>query len=280
MRAVVDPGIAPDRAFDILDEYGYLIVRKAIDQAIVEGMRREFRPFLDATPPCTRKEHGLGTRRFKGAFTRSRAYHAFAMDPLILALADRILLPHCTSYTLSGSDCFEVGPGSDYQPLHRDDMLYPVPHPHYEYIFNVMVAISDFTEENGATRVIPYSHRWPDDRRGTQEEAISAAMPSGSILVIFGSTVHGAGRNATRDEFRMSANATYNLGWLRQQENQYLFAPPDVARTLGEPMARLIGYQTHQPHLGQVHIEKDLYTLLEPGGERDIAVAAGPAIPM
>src|SRR5262249_10888487 len=150
-------------AYETLCEHGYLIVRRAIDERIVEGMRREFRPVLDQTPFCTKKEQGLGTRRFKGAFVRSRAYHDFALDPLILGLADRILLPNCSSYTLSGSDCFEVGPGSDYQPLHRDDWLYPIGHPHPEYIFNVMCAISDFTKENGATRVVPGSHRWGDD---------------------------------------------------------------------------------------------------------------------
>ncbi len=268
---VVDSAVDPDRAFALLKEHGYLIVHDAVDKQTIAGMRREFRPFLDATPFCTKPAQGLATRRFKGAFAKSRSYHDFALNPLILALADRILLPHCSRYTLSGSDCFEVGPGSDYQPLHRDDSIYPVPHPHFEYIFNVMCAISDFTEENGATRVIPKSHLWPDDWAGRQEDAISAAMPSGSILVIFGSTVHGAGRNATRDEYRMSTNATYNLGWLRQQENQYLFAPPELARTFDPRMARLIGYETHVPYLGQVHIEKDLYTLLEPGGERDIS---------
>ena len=272
MDAVVESGVDPDRAFALLNEHGYLVVRGAVDQATVEAMRREFRPFLDATPLCTKPTQGLGTRRFKGAFVKSRAYHDFAMNPLILALADRILLPNCSRYTLSGSDCFEVGPGSDFQPLHRDDSIYPTPHPHCEYIFNVMCAISDFTEENGATRVIPKSHLWPEGRAGRQEEAISAVMPSGSILVIMGSTVHGAGRNAAREELHMSTNATYNLGWLRQQENQYLFAPPEVAKTFDPRMARLIGYQTHPPHLGQVHIEKDLCTLLEPGGERDVAL--------
>lgn len=268
--AFVDHGIDADRAYELMRQHGYLVIRDAVDGETIAAMRRELRPFLDAAVNCRYDAQGTATKRFKGAFAKSISYHKFALNPLILALADRILLPNCASYTLAGSTCFEVGPGAGYQPLHRDDMIWPLSRPCPELMINVMCAISDFTAENGATRVVPGSHRWPQTRVADQQEAISAVMPSGSLLVIFGSTLHGAGKNTTTDEYRMSVSGTYALGWLRQQDSQYLFAPPHVARKFPDAFARLVGYQSHG-HLGQVHIEKDLHEVLGPEGDVDIA---------
>ena len=107
-----------------------------------------------------------------------------------------------------------------------------------------MWAITDFTEANGGTHIVPGSHLWPADRTARAEEVVAAAMPAGSVLLWMGGTLHGAGANRT-DEWRYGVFLSYSLGWLRQEENQYIDMPRDVARTLSKPVRDLVGYRMH-----------------------------------
>lgn len=117
-----------------------------------------------------------------------------------------------------------------------------------------MWAVDDFGEENGGTRVVTGSHRWLDDREPGQAEAISAVMPSGSALFYLGETFHGGGANRTQHP-RLGVVLEYSLGWLRQEENQYLVTPPSIARELPEQLQNLIGYEMHRPFLGWVELD-------------------------
>ena len=112
-----------------------------------------------------------------------------------------------------------------------------------------MWAMSEFTEENGATRVIPGSNKWEDKLRPTNDQTVAAEMPKGSVLLYLGSLYHGGGANRS-DRPRRGINVGYTLSWLRQEENQYLACPPDVARELPEALARLAGYQRGAYALG------------------------------
>jgi ectoine hydroxylase-related dioxygenase (phytanoyl-CoA dioxygenase family) len=173
------------------------------------------------------------------------------MQPLVLATLDRVLGDHATSYQLHLTQVIDIGPGEPGQLIHRDQWafdFFPFP-AGYEVECHTMWAMTDFTEENGATRVIPGSHRWEDKLRPAYDETVAAVMPKGSVFLYVGSVYHGGGANRS-DAHRLGINVGYTLSWLRQEENQYLACPPDVARTLPVELAKLAGYQRGAYALG------------------------------
>ena len=132
-------------------------------------------------------------------------------------------------------------PGQGAQPIHRDRWAWGAHLKGLEPQLNTIWAVTDFTEANGATQVIPGSQAWPDDRRAEPHEIARATMKAGSVLVYTGSVFHGGGANDS-DGDRWGLNITYALGWLRQEENQYLSCPPEIARTLSPELQSLLGY--------------------------------------
>ena len=108
-----------------------------------------------------------------------------------------------------------------------------------------MWAITDFRADNGGTLLVPGSHKWSGERQPTEGEVVAAEMPAGSVLYWLGGTFHGAGANTSQD-WRYGIILTYSLGWLRQEENQYLDVPPEVARRLSPELRNIIGYKMHQ----------------------------------
>jgi ectoine hydroxylase-related dioxygenase (phytanoyl-CoA dioxygenase family) len=175
-----------------------------------------------------------------------------AIHPVVMALADIVLQPHCVRYQLNFSGIMQLLPGARAQDVHRDGDLYPFRHPCPPMSMPTMWALTDFTDDNGATWVVPGSHRWAEDRDPTADEIVHAAMPAGSLLVYLGGTIHGGGANVTPSSIRTGLAFQYSLGWLRQEENQYLTNPPEVARTYPERLQRLIGYDYGAPYLGFV----------------------------
>jgi ectoine hydroxylase-related dioxygenase (phytanoyl-CoA dioxygenase family) len=139
-----------------------------------------------------------------------------------------------------------VGPGATVQVLHREEdgfQFFKVPRPNM--VLASMWAVSDFTEANGGTHLVPGSHRWPEGSIARDDEVTAAEMPAGSVLLWMGGTLHGAGANRTADEWRYGVFLSYSLGWLRQEENQYIDTPLEVARTFPKPLRRLVGYGMH-----------------------------------
>jgi len=148
--------------------------------------------------------------------------------------------------------------------IHRDQWafdFFPFP-TGYEVQCNTIWAMTDFTEENGATRLIPGSHRLEGRREFTQADTVPAEMPAGSVLFYTGSLYHGAGANRS-DEVRYGLNITYAVSWLRQEENQYLSVPADVARDLPDPLLRLMGYARGAYALGYVDDMRDPLDVLK-----------------
>jgi ectoine hydroxylase-related dioxygenase (phytanoyl-CoA dioxygenase family) len=129
--------------------------------------------------------------------------------------------------------------------------VYPLPRPHPEVVFNTMWALCDFTEANGATRIVPGSHRWPPDRRPRDDEAVAAEMPAGSVLFYRGSLWHGGGANRTAAP-RLGVVIEFAASWLRPQETQLLAVPPDMVAGLPEKLQELLGYNIYPPFLGYV----------------------------
>jgi ectoine hydroxylase-related dioxygenase (phytanoyl-CoA dioxygenase family) len=141
--------------------------------------------------------------------------------------------------------------------LHRDDAVFLWRHPTYgrEARLQIMVALSDFTADNGATLVIPRSHLWDDDRRPERSEAIPAVMQAGSALLFLGSTYHGGGENCTADQVRTGLTTGLDLSFLRQEENMYLSLPADVVRSYPDEIQRLLGWSAGRNFLGWIEID-------------------------
>nr|RAV93353.1 hypothetical protein DBT53_10375 [Aerococcus mictus] len=143
-----------------------------------------------------------------------------------------------------------IHPGERAQILHRDDELFPCREFAGEMMANALWALSDFTAENGGTQLVPGSHKWPRDRAPEPHEIVQAEIKAGTVLIYRGSLLHGGGANRARAP-RTGLIFSYNLGWLRQGENQYLAYPPEFARYLPKAAQELIGYTIHRPNLGQ-----------------------------
>jgi ectoine hydroxylase-related dioxygenase (phytanoyl-CoA dioxygenase family) len=233
------------------------------DLAPVERLERieaELESFLRATPAGADEFTGRNTRRTGALLARSPSSGALATNPLVLEALDRVLADHATSYQLHLTQVIEIGPGEPAQYVHRDQWafdFFPFPSG-FEVECHTMWAMNDFTAANGATRVIPGSHKWDDKLRPGDDETIPAEMAKGSVLMYLGSLYHGGGANRT-DTPRRGMNLGYTLSWLRQEENQYLACPPEVARELPEDLARLAGYRQGAYALGYFGDLRDPY---------------------
>jgi len=207
-------------------------------------MRADLRPVLDATPEGRNDFEGFATKRIYALFAKTRVFDDLAIHPLLLGMLDEVL----GHYQLSAPTGIEIGPGSPDQPLHRDDSIYPLADPHPEFVVNTMWALQDFTEENGATRIVPRSHGGqPRPDRPT----IAAEMPAGSVLFYPGSLWHGGGANRS-DAPRLGVILEYAWAYLRAQENHLLAVPREVAATLPERLQELLGYGICPPFVGYV----------------------------
>jgi ectoine hydroxylase-related dioxygenase (phytanoyl-CoA dioxygenase family) len=248
-------------AESLLDE-GYVIVERLAPELTNRALA-ELTADIDAAPTGHTDFLGNRTKRLGGLLRRSSAARDMAVHPTVMALADAVLQPHCARYQLNYSGIMHLLPGAKSQELHRDGDLYPFRHPCPPMLMPTMWALTDFTAENGATQLVPGSHRWAHDRDPTAAEVISAVMPAGSLLVYLGGTIHGGGKNVST-ALRTGLAFQYSLGWLRQEENQYLTNPPEVARTYPERLQRLIGYDYGAPYLGFVDGDSPQRLLQEP----------------
>ena len=232
-------------------EAGCAVVERLATVEQMLTIEAELEPFLAATATGGDEFTGLQTRRTGALLARSVGFRGLAAHPLVIGALDRVLGDHATSYQLHLTQVIDIGPGAPAQIVHRDQWafdFFPFPSG-FEVECHTMWAMTDFTEENGATRVIPGSHRWEDKLRPSVEETIAAEMPKGSVLLYVGSLYHGGGANQSPAP-RRGVNVGYTLSWLRQEENQYLACPPEVARELPEDLARLAGYRRGAYALG------------------------------
>jgi ectoine hydroxylase-related dioxygenase (phytanoyl-CoA dioxygenase family) len=176
-------------------------------------------------------------------------WEAIPVEPSVLGVVEGVLDAGCLVSSLSS---ISIAPGETPQPIHADDQLLPLPKPHPPTVCNSMWALTDFTEENGATRIIPGTHladRSPN--YGQQYDSIPAEMPRGSVLVWHGSLWHGGGANRS-DGRRVGIAMNYCAGWIRQQENQQLGLPPSLVATFAPRLQELVGYGTYHGLIGHI----------------------------
>jgi ectoine hydroxylase-related dioxygenase (phytanoyl-CoA dioxygenase family) len=247
----LDADAAVDAVEAALREHGCAVVERLVPDALLDDIDAELEPYVAATDPGADEFTGRNTRRTGCLLARSRGFRDLAAHPTVLGALDRVLGDHATSYQLHLTQVIEIGPDEPAQLVHRDQWAFdffefPAG---FEVECHTMWAMSDFTEENGATRVIPGSNHWEDKLRCTPDQTIAAEMPKGSVLLYLGSLYHGGGANNSK-RARRGINVGYTLSWLRQEENQYLACPPEVARELPEALARLAGYQRGAYALG------------------------------
>jgi ectoine hydroxylase-related dioxygenase (phytanoyl-CoA dioxygenase family) len=245
---------SPDVITAALQDDGGVIVDGFLERGAVEAIRREVAAPLAASDPGMKHLnpaiqffYGDKTRHVSGMAAVSRTFATEVLThPVYLGVCDRVLLPSCARYQLNLGHLIARGPGATAQLLHRDELVWVhVPRPHPELQLASMVALVDFRAENGATRVVPGSQRWPHERKPEPDEIADAEMPAGSAVLYLGSTIHGAGTNATADEWRLGLHVSYVLGWLRTEENNYLAVPPELAAQLPRAAQEALGYAVH-----------------------------------
>jgi hypothetical protein len=258
-------GAGPDEVAAAVVRDGAVIIESVAEPALLDRIEAELRPFLDATPTGPDDFSGNLTRRTGSLIARSATCRDLVMHPLALGAA-RTFLGRATNIQLHLTQAIAIGPDETAQPIHRDQWafdFFPFP-AGYDVQCNTIWALTDFTEENGATRVAVGSNTAADGRSFGPDDTEPAEMPRGSVLVYSGSVYHGGGANRSAAT-RIGLNITYAVAWLRQEENQYLSVPREVAETLPVDLLRLMGYDRGAYALGYIDDLRDPIEAVRPG---------------
>ena len=238
-----------DRWAELLLGQGYCVIPELLPRETVAALDADLEADFVETPFCEGGFYGRRTKRFGRLLMRSPVAQELVLDELVLGIVKRVLSPWCDTIQLNLTQALSLHPGAAPQLPHRDQDMWRGSIGETEYLVNVMWPFTRYTRENGATIVWPDSH----GRRALDPEPPSREFPvelePGSALLFLGSTLHGAGGNAS-DEVRRGAIISYCLGWLKPYENQWLAYPPDIARRFDPELAALVGYTQHRPNLG------------------------------
>ena len=249
---------------DVLHRDAAVIIDELASIEQIDAINAEMAPFIEATPPGSDDFSGRNTKRTGALIARSPTSHQLIQHPTILGVTEK-LLHRAQSFQLHLTQVISIGPGSPGQAIHRDQWafdFFEFPSDH-DVQCNTIWALTDFTEDNGATRLMPGSQHLPNEHSHTVGETVPAEMTKGSCLLYTGKVYHGGGAN-TSDETRRGLNITYNVGWLRQEENQYLSVPHGVAATLPDDLLRLMGYRIGAYALGYIDDVRDPIEALRP----------------
>jgi ectoine hydroxylase-related dioxygenase (phytanoyl-CoA dioxygenase family) len=249
---------------DRVADDGYTIVEDAIEAELLDELVTELeRLEVDlGTVPAGNDFEGSQTVRIYNLLRHGTAFERVPVHANVLPIVEGVLDQGCLVSSLSS---IAICGGETPQPIHADDQLMPIPKPHPPTVCNTMWALTDFTEANGATRIVPGTHHAdasPD--YGRHYDSIAAEMPRGAVLIWHGSLWHGGGANTT-DERRIGLAMNYCAGYVRQQENQQLGIPREVAVQFDRRLQQLCGYGVYKGLIG--HIDKhDPIELLDGSG--------------
>ncbi|HEX4905320.1 MAG TPA: phytanoyl-CoA dioxygenase family protein [Acidimicrobiales bacterium] len=248
----MDAATADEHAARIARD-GYTIVPDAIEADLVDALHDDLLRLERelGIVPANNAFEGSKTVRIYNLLVHGELYERIPVHESVLPVVERVLDHGCLVSSLSS---IAIGPDETAQPIHADDQLIPIDKPHVPTVCNSMWAITDFTEANGATRIIPGTHLADaSPAYGQHYDSIAAEMPKGSVLIWHGSLWHGGGANTT-SERRVGIAMNYCAGWIRQQENQQLGIPRDVARRFSPRLRELCGYGVYNGLIG--HIDK------------------------
>lgn len=255
------------QAYQEYDETGCILFERVLDEGQIGEIRTALAPYLEADIKGRGDFEGIRTNRVYAMMGKSQVFSRLAIHPLALAFAEADLGLSCQ---LSALLAINLHPGETVQPWHHDDLHCGLPRPRKPLQVSAFWAIDDTTEDNGATEYLPGSHRWLEDRIdgapvadsyfGRKEmsgdpdarpDAIKAAMPAGSLMLLKGMVWHRGGANRS-DAPRMIITPQYCVGWMRPLENFLLATPQDAIRRMPKRARELIGYSIHPPFMGYV----------------------------
>jgi ectoine hydroxylase-related dioxygenase (phytanoyl-CoA dioxygenase family) len=259
---------SPDQIAAVIARDGCAVIDRVASPAQIAKFLGEIAPFEAANAAGSDDFAGRRTKRTGALIARSATARDFVMHPSVLGTVAKVL-GHASGFQLHLTQLISIGPGEPMQQIHRDQWafdFFPFPNG-FEVQCNTIWALTDFTAENGATRVIPGSNHYADKLSFVEEQTEPAEMSAGSVLLYTGSLYHGGGANRS-GQTRSGLNLTYNLAWLRQEENQYLACPAEIARTLPEPLLRLMGYARGAYALGYVGDLRDPIETLKPAAAK------------
>ena len=243
-------------------DHGYTIVYDAIEPELVDTLRRDLEALerFFAVEPAENSFEGYHTLRLYNLLAFGRLFELVPVHRHVLPIVERVLDPGCLISSLSS---ISIQPGETAQPIHADDQLIPIPKPHPPTVCNSMWALTDFTEANGATRLVPGSHLADHSPEyGAEFDSIAAEMPAGSVLIWHGSLWHGGGANTT-DNTRMGIAMNYCAGYIRQQENQQLGLPREVVDGFTPRLRELVGYGVYNMLIGHINKQSPAQLLLD-----------------
>jgi ectoine hydroxylase-related dioxygenase (phytanoyl-CoA dioxygenase family) len=244
-----------------IEEDGYTIIEGAFDAALADELRADLERIEaeQSITPHANSFEGAATWRIYNLLAHGPLYQAIPAHPGVLPVVEGVLDHGCLVSSLSS---IAIGPGERAQPIHADDQAMPLAKPHVPTVCNTMWALTDFTEANGATRIVPGSHRADHSPSyGQHYESIPAEMAKGGVLVWHGSLWHGGGANGT-ERRRYGIAMNYCAGWIRQQENQQLGLPLDLVRTFPRRLQELCGFGTYRGLMGHIDRHTPLEVLL------------------
>jgi ectoine hydroxylase-related dioxygenase (phytanoyl-CoA dioxygenase family) len=246
------PADADQHAAEV-GEQGYTVIEEALGGELVDGLLRDLDRLHEelAIRPAANGFEGTSTLRVYNLLVHGERWQGVPVHDNVLPVVERVLDPGCLVSSLSS---ITILPGETAQPIHADDQLIPIPKPHPPTVCNTMWALTDFTDANGATRLVPGSHLGTENPvYGADYDTIPAEMATGSVLVWHGSLWHGGGANTT-DDRRVGIAMNYCAGYIRQQENQQLGVPPALVATFPKRLQQLVGYSIYSGLIG--HIDK------------------------
>lgn len=249
--AASSPSARARGAAEQLRERGYAVIERLAEPAVMDQLLAEVKPWADRAELLKLKFFGGGLRKVESVITKSRAFVTLLSNPVLHALNELILGPEAL---LNGSSVFLLESGGGDQTIHTDGAIYEPMFPRVpggpQALMIYMWAVTDFTEENGATRVIPFSHLWPAGRHPTPDDPVEyLEMPKGSVAVWLGHTYHAASANRS-GKLRVGTQMGFNCGWLRPHEANLLLVPPVVARDMPLAVQEVLGYRAYRGMLG------------------------------
>jgi ectoine hydroxylase-related dioxygenase (phytanoyl-CoA dioxygenase family) len=239
-----------ERHLATINEQGYTIVEiePELNQRLVDTVNR-LQSELDVVPKMNRAE-GYNTKRMYNLLAKDRAFWEMPTHDNVLPIVTRLIDRWAV---LSGTTAMNIGPGEQLQGMHSDEGNITIPRPRQALMAVTIWALTEFTAENGATRLVPGSHLADREPRPDEiEDAIAAEMSAGSVLIMHGGMWHCGGPNTTADQWRMGANIQYCVGWMRGQQNHYLSLPAEEVRAMPKRLQQLAGFGLHKGAMGHI----------------------------
>jgi ectoine hydroxylase-related dioxygenase (phytanoyl-CoA dioxygenase family) len=247
---------------DALDAQGYTLIHDFLSASVLGRVREGLAPHLQ-THYGRNAFEGFRTERVYTLVGRGRVFEDIVEDARVLAILDRLMRP---GYLLTASQAICIHPGEAAQAVHHDDSFYPVPRPRPSISFSTIVAVDDFTAENGGTEVVPASHRWSDAQIAGQydgrdhgramppslvSQLVPLVVPAGTCILFHGTLMHRGGANRSAAP-RLAFSNQYCEPWARTQENFYLGVPPERVAAMSPRLQVLLGYEVMPPFMGHV----------------------------